>query len=270
MLEPPPTLYKYRRISASTERLLTHGEIKCSSPSEFNDPFECRPIIHFDSSHPNSKEWIKTQLSLRGISRPAERVRLLTAFKRRFATPQTAEQMGLTRLFESVGIFSLTSKEKDILMWAHYAMEYRGVCIGFDTNSWPFRLAWKVEYSDDYPVIKRATDSEDASFKKALLTKTTCWEYEQEWRILMRTLDQNETATLERGRGPIEEWQLREHGPGIYTIPKDSITTLIFGLRTSAEDKNKVREWIHVGGISPTLYQARQDAKNFKIDLEKC
>ena len=36
-------LYKYRAMeNKDVERILTQNEIYCPSPSEFNDPFDCR------------------------------------------------------------------------------------------------------------------------------------------------------------------------------------------------------------------------------------
>ncbi len=38
--KPPLRLFKYRQVNAATEQLLLDNEIYCSTPYQFNDPFE--------------------------------------------------------------------------------------------------------------------------------------------------------------------------------------------------------------------------------------
>lgn len=72
------------------------------------------------------------------------------------------------------------------VMWAHYAEKHSGVCLGFAIE--PSVLS-KVDYTDKKIDVElgvhlpRGGLSVDL-LNKILLTKSTSWEYEQEWRVL--------------------------------------------------------------------------------------
>jgi len=264
----PAILYKYRSIKPTTERLLTLGEIWCSRPSEFNDPFECRPVLSFDHSDPKTKAWLDNQMARRGLRNPGKRIGLRAQFKRRFSQPVAAKDIGIAKMLNENGIYSLTADSQSILMWAHYADAHRGVCIGFDTSKWPFYSAWAVRYSVDYPVINRATDSDLDSLKSSVLTKAKSWEYEQEWRVLIRTLNARERQYHEGKLDSASQLILKQRGPGAYLIPKDGVKSVIFGLRMGENEKIKIREWIKIGGCSPQLFQARQHESKFSVEID--
>lgn len=108
-----------------------------------------------------------------------------------------------------VGIFSLTEEAENQLMWSHYGQQSKGIAIGFlvEENS---KLAdpnycFKVNYSDELPKFtgdgiitetgfyfdslnrpyaKQKISFSDPTFKAAISTKATCWNYEREWRYV--------------------------------------------------------------------------------------
>lgn len=136
------------------------------------------------------------------------------------------------------------SKAKDHqLMWAHYADQHKGICLEFDFPDNPDvflkEVKWSADISDNefglYPVVGevnyehqrapiifedgKATD--DYNICDALLSKPECWEYEQEYRILL-----------------CYPWNSEcRFGAGINTrryffeYPKEWLTGITFGMR---------------------------------------
>lgn len=100
-------------------------------------------------------------------------------------------------LVETIAIGCFSEIPDSLLMWAHYGRNYTGVVIGFNTamDYWGNDL-FKVEYSNDR--IKPPNSFEhsggkplvyDAWQRKLLTTKSECWSYEHEWRVIKKTGD---------------------------------------------------------------------------------
>ena len=43
--KPPKFLYRYFPINGSTESIFKDNELWFKNPNEFNDPFDCRPLL---------------------------------------------------------------------------------------------------------------------------------------------------------------------------------------------------------------------------------
>lgn len=133
-------------------------------------------------------------------------------------------------------------------MWAHYASSHTGLCLEFkdDYNVYSiFALAQKVNYCEQYPLIDLTKCSEDDKLTKALLTKALDWQYECEHRIIF------------------------PGAPNIVRIPEESLTAVIFGLKTSEAHKDLVRKWISHRKIKPTLYQANMKRNEFGLEFAR-
>lgn len=89
------------------------------------------------------------------------------------------------------------------LMWAHYANSYKGICIEYDFNQLTEFVGFirQVQYSSQRPLISlkdlgiaglNPSQEEKISYVepnidkilKYLTTKDTCWQYEEEWRLM--------------------------------------------------------------------------------------
>lgn len=111
----------------------------------------------------------------------------------------------------------LSETPSSILMWSHYAVNHTGFCIEYDFNSLSKENQYilehldKVTYSDQMPslqitsLIQMMRKKLDPTFKKdhkitkittktcieAILTKSSVWNYEKEWRIVFSKKDTN-------------------------------------------------------------------------------
>jgi hypothetical protein len=108
------------------------------------------------------------------------------------------ERRQIVAQFENTALFCITRSRDNLLMWAHYADQHRGVVLGFraDVERDSFlAIAKPVQYSDSRPTFYKDLDEkiaanrprtvqEVAEFRNALIySKSTHWSYEEELRI---------------------------------------------------------------------------------------
>jgi hypothetical protein len=92
----------------------------------------------------------------------------------------------------SIGIACLSESNRSELMWAHYADNYAGLCVEYDTQRLVAALANDVKivrlsYGDAPPKItENDTQNLRSAAIKILSHKKDNWAYEREWRILGR------------------------------------------------------------------------------------
>jgi hypothetical protein len=86
----------------------------------------------------------------------------------------------------NTGMICCSTSWKSPAMWAHYADKHRGICLGMDVKD---SLVSEVKYTDEKIRVefgqhlpKHGLSAELLS--RVLLTKATCWLYENEHRLL--------------------------------------------------------------------------------------
>ena len=139
---------------------------------------------------------------------------------------------------DRLGILSLTSDPKNVVMWAHYAENSAGVCIGIEIDHSFFKnyepLRWGqgahtlfqpqiVIYQQQRPTYSGATPVRYA--EKAFFTKYEPWSYEKEYRILRPISECDATGTVP-----------------LYSIPNILIKEIIIGMNASKELRKIVLE----------------------------
>ncbi len=80
-------------------------------------------------------------------------------------------------------VYCLGPSVGNLLMWAHYADSHRGVCLECDLANDVLCATLKCEYFDRFPLTKLHENSDAASLS-ALLSKSSAWTYEQEYRLV--------------------------------------------------------------------------------------
>lgn len=58
-----------------------------------------------------------------------------------------------SEFMETRGVSCFSEVNDGLLMWAHYADKYCGICLEFDTDNELFKKAKKVDYVDELPKI---------------------------------------------------------------------------------------------------------------------
>lgn len=208
------SLFKYRSINELTIEMLVNMKIWCAQPSTFNDPFECAFDMHADFTQEDHRNHLLKHFG--SDDKDATRKMLEEygsdeKFKGLKALQPTAKEKS-KKAISKLGIFSLSEDPLNILMWAHYADDHKGICIEFErAENNPLGNSshtGKVTYSKNLPRFSylEALTSKPRQYD-IFLTKSEMWSYEKEWRLVMA------------------------EGNQTYPVPA-KIISIIFGLRT--------------------------------------
>lgn len=202
-----------------------------SSLGQFNDPFEARVSVSMDG---NDEGW-RREFSL---PRPSEEmVRTIAA----------EVEEGIREDAEKIGMFCLSSRTDDMLMWAHYASSHHGLCLGFRTTG--ESILWDaqpVEYSVDYPLINYFAMTVEQRVRARLLRKAKYWEHEKEWRALRA--------------GP---------KPGVAHYPSGMLASIILGSEIHPDDRDLVLRAVSVLPVPVDIYQARRSRTAYALILDR-
>jgi hypothetical protein len=150
---------------------------------------------------------------------------------------------------DKAGIFCLAATSNNILMWSHYADHHRGICLEFrtDVKDSIFRMAQPVTYGEEFPHLDLLRLVQDENFREAtpwMLTKSPCWSYEHEWRIL----------DFENGRG-------------IRVFPPACLSTVILGCCIPDAERKKVTSWAQNFPTPVRVLQAKKSNTNFRLEI---
>ena len=140
-------------------------------------------------------------------------------------------------------------------MWAHYAYNHTGICIEYnikDLNE-EYILNWcyPVKYEDNYDYTKELMNIKDNGNKllhETLLKKSTEWEYEKEWRILI-DYDIQLNGLIKKGT----DYFLK--------LPKPQ--AIYLGINISKENREKILKICEAREIS--AYQMEINRKNHQL-----
>jgi tetratricopeptide (TPR) repeat protein len=218
----PAKLYKY--VPAARIDIVENGRIRFTPPSVFNDPFEMRPgllrvVMASDVA----------TLRLNAAQDLDEDLRIGFAGDHREADSIRAQ----------IGVLSLTTEPRNLLMWSHYADHHRGLVLEF-AASHPFfdQRRWK---GDDLHYLRRVKYTRDRPqtriehFREAnvLLTKSVEWRYEREWRML-----------VDLARYPCNARDEAGQEIHLVALPPECLTGVILGARMPDDTREEVRSFV--------------------------
>ena len=208
-------LYKYRPDDIYTIKLLCEQRLHFSHPDDFNDPFDCKPLcsknvddidILFQSEQ--NFPWI-----LELVKNNVDKIQSMVK------NGEVQKTINDTLNWNYVCCFSYNP---DIpAMWAHYAQDHYGLCLGFDSSiDSPFLIGSKgvVKY------VERQTElnwtkigSKEINTKSFFFEKAKEWEYEQEYRIVK------------------SHWEIKDRQETYNSFKKEALVAMFFGLRMPQE-----------------------------------
>ncbi|MFQ2217622.1 DUF2971 domain-containing protein [Aeromonas enteropelogenes] len=180
-------LYKYSNYYGIES--LNNPVLRLSPTAILNDPFENR----LNEDVINN---IKESFSLEGLGFDVN-----PNFPKHFETPFLMQR--INEQIDDYGIVSLSETPRNLLMWAHYANEHKGICIGYKCNlfdSLPYPISnhisnaesytpVKVNYDNIRPQVISENHSEIDKVKSYVLqqltTKSDDWMYEKEHRCII-------------------------------------------------------------------------------------
>jgi hypothetical protein len=236
----PKLIYKYYRINENLFDVLISNQIYFSSIAQFNDPYDCHFTIK-DSPTGEDFEKFWTQF---GNDKETYQ-KFLELFEKNPKKCLEPILKALKGALNYYGICCFAVSKENFLMWSHYADSHKGVCLGFDYEmlTKQFTQFDKVEYRKE-PFVYDLSDV-SGSTAKAILTKSTHWEYEEEVRFLMersKSCDFNIAA-------------LREVNFGAKTHPRHMLNVLYLVQK--------------MGYANCSFHKARIIESNYSLDFEE-
>lgn len=179
--------YKYSKYFGIDS--LKNLHLRISLPSTLNDPFEGE--LNSDVSEHLLKNITATEFGL-GCLIPSLSQEKLDEIIR----------LNITLKPKLIGVISLSETPRNLIMWAHYANEHNGICIGLKNNflsenlknienehtitiSTPLKVNYdsvRPQYNEDASEFLQEADNQTLSH---LLTKSNDWMHEKEHRCLI-------------------------------------------------------------------------------------
>ena len=253
-IELPDTLYKYRDWSLKNhKRFLTKQEAYFASPSDFNDPFDCKIPIRYDINSEKHLEDIYYNM-VKAVHQNAtdEEVRDFAKkhVKEGPVSPDQFKKNG-TEYFQNLnrrmGVFSLSACNNDILMWGHYANSHRGFCVGLDTGELMktegVDFIGKVQYCPVFPIIVPVGSIED-DFHKQIFSKWDKWEYESEFRLTKNHISNRRIK-----------------------FPKSAFKEIILGSNMTINERQSLIKMTNKLMPGVKIYEARPHQEKFLIEI---
>ncbi|MBC2771066.1 DUF2971 domain-containing protein [Pusillimonas minor] len=196
-------LYKYRsaitdfntvNTKCNTARIFTASALYYAKPTTLNDPYEAH--IEFDFSACEKKAQISHLRVLRERNRingytletlhqTWDQVQRNVKEQMEHIKNKTLDFDGYYRdAMNNHGILSISEERNNLLMWAHYASEHKGMCLGFNWGKTGLPAAKEVTYLSSYRLVDFWAYTEDELAEIACFQKSAEWSYEREWRSL--------------------------------------------------------------------------------------
>ena len=216
------TLYQYIPYDKNAIHNILQESISFSNPQNFNDPFD-PPIKIFEKEVERNKEGLMARLNFR--------------------------------------ITCLTTNNKSILMWSHYAQKHTGACIAYDTSKLEteeYIFLRKVQYgckisrpkknfkmvyvqisgSESNTNTNLSDDPNNINLLQIYSIKDENWNYEKEYRLIYTNPD-NEPENFITKKCPITAIYL---GYDMPSVDKDFIIEKIKEKNRNTKAKIKVYE----------------------------
>jgi hypothetical protein len=254
------------------DSILVDNLIRFTQPQELNDPFEIRPHIENIASNTFLEDYFKNNIReemhelYSTYNKDVSKELIHQDLIRSLGTPQN-KKIFMNDFYkavsQSMGILSLTSKNNNLLMWAHYANSHKGFVIEFDpineffnqvNDSKEFYGRLKeVKYTNTRPNIEYFNSVGERYFFDTFLTKSEDWIYEEEYRMLMPLTEATQTI---------------EDKIFLYKFPKQAISSIYLGANMTDENKNKIKELVNIPENKHIkIFQARVAEKTFELEF---
>ena len=224
------SFYKYMAPETALA-VFTHRSFRYSSPLLFNDPFDVQSGLHFDFDvdqiHAKILDKLEQLAQLEHLpdldwdDRWAQVVKIVWENYATFGFPRQrwleqlssrsnelnlAQEMRFTqqgyaeawkRLLPTLRVFCVSEEPDNLLMWAHYAKDHKGIMVELmslpEIDS-PLSVAQRVIYRESPPpfysedewladILLQKRLDQSGLFRRYAQTKSKHWAYEKEWRV---------------------------------------------------------------------------------------
>jgi hypothetical protein len=181
----PNFFYKYMGVDEKYLRtILIDSAFYLSSRTQFNDPFDVTCQFAYTQNAKTINQAIRDTIKAGNV--PFNRREdVARKVRDRYSSIETLKT-AFNAVADRVGIFSLTSSPRSLLMWSHYAKNHTGVCFQFypSAEAELFNGISAVQYSDKKPVLDIGLRYDEEDIARIFLQKSIEWAYEREWRFV--------------------------------------------------------------------------------------
>ncbi len=260
-------LYKYSD-SNGVQGILKTQTIFMKNPNEFNDPFDCT-LPNFSLQEKTLRKIIIKQLKKNDQKVPKNEIKgLLNSLSALINEAEIDLRQNWDDLVSQYRMVCLTKKNKDILMWSHYADSHYGGVIGFDFPPNEFK---EIKYYSTRSkvidkifnviiatFIKKEGDMNDNQDQdniisslflihliKTLYVKKDNWEYEEEYRKIEP-----------KAKVPSD----------VLNFNKAQVKEIILGLRMKEIEKNEIIQIAIDEYPHAKLFQASKEKDRIEIN----
>ena len=258
------SLYHYQSFNPDFLReVIVDGVLHFSKPSDFNDPWDCRPWFDFESLadpriHEQHIQWY-VDVSRRHRPDITETELQKTASVYRGDRSALAAKIrefseGLADVIDAqYRIYCLSPKADCELMWAHYTAKHQGVCLEFAVRNDLFSSALEVQYAQNYPRFSMIEFSGPEEHIAPLLTKSAAWSYENEFRLIADEKgNPRDTIVTVSGKK---------------ALPPMSLTGVILGCMAPNSAKEAVTEMVAASPHRPVLKTAVRMKDKYQLAI---
>jgi hypothetical protein len=246
------------------EAFLFNDTIYFSSPTYFNDPFDCGLDLNFKKK---SREYIRKHL----IQILSDQIPNLNGDQEKKAknfidenfeefSPENIEirnslRQNLNDFISRTGVCCFAEIKDNILMWSHYANYHKGFCIEFNYKKLEDALILfnrennvitymsRVIYKKNYP---RLSGYNNEDMVDSLFIKSSNWKYEKEWRVIY------------------------SEGNGLkINLPVNVVSAIYLGLKIDSKNEDIVKKALSLKKYRIDLYKAKNVENQFAIAFEK-
>jgi hypothetical protein len=267
-------LYKY--CDQNGIKIIELLELKLPYVSEVNDPLECLPIFYCPDDRSAIEARYIAALKRKEKSLPIGYNQVLNELYQKGEIQKELAESSL-RVQKSLNqkscLLSVSKTASNTVMWAHYSDKHEGIVIGIDLDKVFYEIDKiicglklnQVEYSEKRPRINVLIDFEipPESFFRTILTKSSEWKYEQEFRAVfhidtLENLQKHSLACIKDFNGQ-KTWFLKLN-------PK-SIKEIIFGLYAEGSLKQKVINIIKRPELQHVKLYQTEESETYTLNL---
>lgn len=259
-------LYKYTSAQGAFN-ILQDLTVKWSSPLVFNDPFDSQLNISYgDAGYLNLiRQQIMDEFDNNKTDNHLEDLVNKWFLKNEKDLEESKEKW--MKYVKWIRIFSMTERNDDLLMWAHYAECHKGAVICFKTGE-TFENPQKVSYSGNVPkigltVMDFAEDMSDTKktfdydnfFFENLFMKSDHWKYEKEWRCI----------SFVKNKEDLDKGELYD----LFPISNHEIISVYLGCMMEEEVRGKIMNLAKQKINNIEIYDVNKHKSQFGLTFHK-
>lgn len=248
-------MYLHKYVTIDILKKILGGSIRFTQPGAFNDPFELVPELHAPEQE---NETLNIRFDLQAPRRTPAVGELPDNFRSEFCSDLNSRNI-LKELDNSIGILCLSETYNSLLMWSHYADEYKGAIVTFNKDHDFFNGPIEIQYRDSRPkkdISAYIGDGEPIPISE-LCVKPKDWQYESEIRIIRSLSDCKKVSDSDNY--PIY----------VMDIPMECIKSITLGERTPINHQREIFDLVKETNISLFLAAVANWNYQFRDELIK-